>query len=209
MVEGRDPNGTKDRIRRIAAELFARNGYHATGVAELSEAVQLGRGALYHHIGNKEAVLFEISRAQVDSLVREARLVIQTSESPLEKLAVMARNLMVNIATHTDEWTVFFREFSALTGERSEEILRARELYEGMWRSLLQEGSDAGAFKRVDGIVVKGILGMFNYSYLWFDPHGSLSPEEIAERFTRLLLDGIAAPPRTGLHRKARTSTRR
>jgi AcrR family transcriptional regulator len=198
MVESKDQHGTKDRIRRVAAELFAKNGYHATGIAELSDAVQLGRGALYHHIGNKEAVLYEISKAQIEQLVHDGLLVMEAADSPLEKLSVMARNLMVNIASHTAEWTVFFREFSALTGERREEIFRAREVYEGLWRSLLQEGADAGAFQEVESIVVKGILGMFNYSYLWFDPKGGLSPEEIAERFTRLLLEGIAvSPPRT------------
>jgi AcrR family transcriptional regulator len=196
MVESKDQLGTKDRIRRVAAELFAKNGYHATGIAELSDAVQLGRGALYHHIGNKEAVLYEISKEQIEQLVHDARLVMETSDSPLEKLSVMARNLMVNIAWHTAEWTVFFREFSALTGERREEVFRAREAYEGMWRTLLQEGADAGLFEVVDAIVVKGILGMFNYSYLWFDPKGGLTPEEIADRFTRLLLDGIAVAPR-------------
>lgn len=196
MVEITAQNGTKARILRTAAELFARNGYHATGIAELSEAVRLGRGALYHHIGSKEALLFEISREQVEQLVREAQLVMGTSESPLEKLSVIARNLMVNIAAHTAEWAVFFREFSALTGERLEVILRAREVYEGLWRSVLQEGAAAGALEVVDPVLVKGILGMFNYSYLWFDPKGALSPEDVADRFTHLLLNGMAVTPR-------------
>ena len=60
----------KERIRSKAAHLFARNGYHGTGVQEISEAVGLGRGALYHHIGSKEALaeqaIAECPRAELD-----------------------------------------------------------------------------------------------------------------------------------------------
>jgi len=42
---------TMSKIIDTATELFARQGYYATGVAELGRAVGLGSGALYHYIG--------------------------------------------------------------------------------------------------------------------------------------------------------------
>src|SRR5436309_3637837 len=55
----------REEILQIAARLFAENGYHGTGIAELGEAVGLGKGALYHHIGSKEDLLYEISSRHV------------------------------------------------------------------------------------------------------------------------------------------------
>lgn len=184
-------NGTKSSILRIAAELFARNGYHATGMAELSNAVKLGRGTLYYHIGSKEAVLFEISKKQVDSLIDEAQRVVTPLESPPETLRILARNLMRNIASHRAEWTVFFREHSALTGTYRNEIMSSREAYEELWHSVLRDGADKGFFKEFSPVLVKGILGMYNYSYLWINPDGKYTPEEIADQFTETLLDGL------------------
>src|ERR1700743_2702257 len=43
-----------------AAKLFAERGYHATGTAELCEAVGLGKGSLYYYVDSKENLLYLI-----------------------------------------------------------------------------------------------------------------------------------------------------
>ncbi|WP_344270908.1 TetR/AcrR family transcriptional regulator [Actinomadura napierensis] len=50
---------TRDRIIDVAMELFARNGYKGTSVAQIERAVGLtpGAGGIYHHFRSKEAVL--------------------------------------------------------------------------------------------------------------------------------------------------------
>jgi AcrR family transcriptional regulator len=57
--------GAKWQLRREAiidtsARLFASRGYHATGISELCQANELGKGALYHYIGSKEELLAAI-----------------------------------------------------------------------------------------------------------------------------------------------------
>jgi AcrR family transcriptional regulator len=49
---------TRTRLVDAARQLFAARGYAATGTEAVLEAVQLGRGALYHHFADK-AELFE------------------------------------------------------------------------------------------------------------------------------------------------------
>jgi hypothetical protein len=43
--------------------------------------------------------------------------------------------------------------------------------------------------------VVKGVLGFYNYAYLWYRPDGAMSPEEIADTFFDVLINGLIAAP--------------
>lgn len=182
---------TRERIIRIAAELFARNGYHATGITEILDVVGLSRGTFYYHVDSKDSLLFEISRDQVNRMNDVADEIMRSKRLPTEKMRMLARSLVCNIAEHDAEWTVFFREFGALDGEQRQEILAARERYEAIWRKVLQSGAHSGEFLSVSPLHVKGILGMLNYSYLWINPNGELNAEQIADCFVDLLLEGL------------------
>ncbi|MGP4090255.1 TetR/AcrR family transcriptional regulator [Streptomyces sp. KR55] len=179
------------RVIGIAADLFARNGYHGTGIAELGQAAGLGRGALYHYIGSKEAVLYAISKEQVDKMNSYAEELFDLGLEPEDLLRQLARGLLRNITEHRSEWAVFFREHTALTGARRDQVIAARERYESYWRQALDNGVRVGALRQTPRLLVKGILGMLNYTYLWLDPHGELTPDEVADMFLDALIEGI------------------
>jgi AcrR family transcriptional regulator len=181
----------RERVVAVAADLFARNGYHGTGIAELAKAVGLGRGALYHYIESKEALLYAISRTQVDRMNAHAEAALRAGLAPEDLLREMARGLLRNIADHRSEWAVFFRDHSALTGERRDHVIAARERYESYWRQALDRGVEARALRPTPTLLVKGILGMLNYTYLWFEPGGAVTPEELADEYLDTLLRGI------------------
>src|SRR5438876_11838993 len=48
-----------------AARLFSAQGYMRASIADLADACQLSRGALYHYFDSKEAILFAILDAHV------------------------------------------------------------------------------------------------------------------------------------------------
>lgn len=182
---------TRERIIRTAAELFAANGYHATGITEILEAVELSRGTFYYHVDSKDNLLFEICRNQVSRMNDVADEIMRSKLGPSDKMRMLARSLVRNICDHDAEWAVFFREFGALQGDPRAEILTAREKYESSWRRVLQAGARAGEFENLSPLHVKGILGMLNYTYLWINPDGTLSAEQIADIFVDLLLQGL------------------
>lgn len=152
----------RDEILRISAELFAKSGYHGTGISDLGAAVGLGRGALYHYIGSKETILYEISSRQLAQMNNLADELALTEKDPEKRLRGLARALLRNIAEHRAEWTVFFREYHALTGERRDRVIAARERYEAHWRNALDQGVRDGQFRPLPTLMVKGLLGMFN-----------------------------------------------
>lgn len=49
--------GARERILTAAAELFARQGFHATGVNELHRAARVSKRTLYQHFAGKEELI--------------------------------------------------------------------------------------------------------------------------------------------------------
>jgi len=179
------------QIRRAAARLFARRGYHATGVAELGNEVGLGRGALYHHIKSKEALLFEVSSAYVIPVVEFAEELLEEDLPADQKLRRLSYKLMEAISNNLNEGTVFLAEHRFLTGHYHDKIVAIRDRFELVCLRILEQGAEEGIFRPVDPIAVKGILGMYNHSYLWLRPRGEKSPSEIADIFYDIIVAGI------------------
>jgi hypothetical protein len=115
----------------------------------------------------------------------------------------MARRLMHMIATRQPEVIVFYREWSWLTAERRAEVLAARDHFESMWEDLLAQGAADGVFADRPPILVKGILGLINYSYLWFQASGPLGADEVADLFVDMILYGIAPESRTAARHRS------
>jgi AcrR family transcriptional regulator len=183
----------KEDIRRTAAKLFARNGYHGTGVQELSDAVGLGRGALYHHIGSKEALFEDVSTRHVREMIEIGEALLHEQVSAEEKIRRLSRAQMRTLVDHLPEWTIFQRDATMLRGPVRRRIVATRDRFERVWAAIVEEGVASGEFRELDAVAVKGALGMYNYGYLWIRPRGRLSPEEIADVFCDILLGGIRA----------------
>jgi hypothetical protein len=69
-----------------------------------------------------------------------------------------------------------------------------RDQYESLWDELIREGIEGGRLRQVDPTLARLlVLSAANWTYTWYDPEGTLSPDEIADRFSELLLRGLAA----------------
>ncbi|MEN3284549.1 MAG: hypothetical protein V7607_5689 [Solirubrobacteraceae bacterium] len=181
----------RERLVKAAARLFAKNGYHATSVAELGAAVKLGRGALYHHMGDKENLLEEISIRHVEQMVQYGESVLDSDLTPPDQIRALSRKLMETIAKDLDEITVFFREVHSLRGKARRHVFDQRERYEAIWRTVLDQGVERGYFRMGGPLVTKALLGMHNYSYVWISKSGELPATDIADLFCDLVLPGL------------------
>ncbi len=124
----------RQEIVDIAANVFAERGYHATSIDNLVEATGLQRGGLYHYIGSKEELLFQIHERFIDPLLKEAQEIEARGEPPTETLRALAHALMSDIATYRDQVTVFLHEWKTLgssqDGPRARKVMAARKQFE-------------------------------------------------------------------------------
>ncbi len=204
------PRSPKWQARRAAivdtsARVFARRGYHATGLTELCDANGLGKGTLYHYIGSKEQLLAAIHDRVMDEVMAGADRVAATDGSPPARLAMLGDELLDVIQRYPDHVWVFLHEFPALTGERADQFRVRRREYERRVEEILRAGIASGDFRAVDArLTALAWLGMHNYTYLWLKPGGRLSARDVAKPFADLFTRGITADATLATGRRSR-----
>ncbi len=195
MTEAARSSNWESRLHAIvdtSAAVFARRGYHATGIAELCVANELGKGALYHYIGSKEALLAAIHDRVMDEVLASAERVAAAGGTATKQLTMLGDELLDIIARYPDHVWVFLHEFPALTGDRAEQFRERRREFERAVETILAAGIASGEFRKVDPrLTALAWLGMHNYTYLWLHPDGELNAHEVAKRFADIFVAGI------------------
>lgn len=176
-----------------AAVAFARRGFHATSIDDLVEATGLARGGLYHYIGSKQALLFEIFDALMVPLLERARVIAATDRPAEERFRELVRVWMAHVDSHRAHMTVFVQERRTLEREPGWERVRAdRREFEGILGAILEDGVRDGEFVVPDPELARlAVTGMVNSTPGWFDPRRRLTAEQVADGFCDLLLDGF------------------
>jgi AcrR family transcriptional regulator len=183
----------RDQILEEAARLFGRRGYHATSMRDIGEATGMLAGSLYAHISSKEDLLHEIVLRAANRFLAELEAITAEDLTPEDRLRRAMRAHVAVVASNVDAAWVFHHEWKSLTGERLAEIRRLRRRYERMWDDVVG-GLPGATDHRFARLLV---LSAANWTYTWYRPAGPLSPEEVADRFTDLLLAGLGAKEET------------
>jgi len=82
-----------DKRRAIldaAVRVFARQGYHATRVADIADEAGVAYGLVYHYFRSKEAVMTELFTERWSLLLAAGEQVKEGSGTPREKLSAIA-----------------------------------------------------------------------------------------------------------------------
>src|SRR3546814_20358368 len=83
----------REAIVDTSAQVFARQGYHATGIVELCDANGLGKGAFYHYIGSQEELLAAIHDRVMDEVMLGAERVAEAGGTPSEQRMMLGTDL--------------------------------------------------------------------------------------------------------------------
>jgi AcrR family transcriptional regulator len=185
----------RDEIVDTAATLFAQAGYHATGTTELCDAVGLGKGALYYYVESKENLLFLIHERVMTYFLAESSAVAERDLPATDRLRLLGEVQLSAIANYPDHVWVFLHEYKVLTGERAEQFSRSRREFQSFIESVLAQGVRDGEFKATNvPLAALGWLGMYNYTYLWFDSaKNRFGVNEIAQQYHEIFMNGLAA----------------
>lgn len=205
----------KEQIYSTARSLFSERGYHATTVRDIARELNMQGGSLYAHIESKEDVLWEIVNRAADQFLGAVEPIVASDRNPADKLREMVRAHVAVVADNLADATVFLHEWKFLSNERREAVAERRDRYEHLYRQVLEEGIQSGAFAECDPkMAALLVLSAVNWLPQWYKPSGPLSPVDVADRFSELILSGLKysadealqSPPRINASNRKRPS---
>ena len=186
--------GRRQEIIDRAASLFAKKGYAATGIAELGEAVGLGKGALYHYIGSKEDLLVEIQDRVLQPLLHQARAIDALDAPSLVRLRLLSEVLLEAILARLDHIWVYEHDYRHLTGTNRKRLVRQRREFEWLLQGLLEEAIEEGSLRPTDPrLAALQFLNLHNHTYQWASTRGpAWTAAHLSGEYCRTFFGGLA-----------------
>ena len=185
----------RQKIIDIAAGLFARQGYAATSINDLCQAVGLAKGALYYYIESKEHLLVEIQSRVMGPLLARAHQIAELDEEPLLRLRLLSESLLTIIFRRLDHIWVYEHDYRSLSGGELETLLGQRAEFERLISGLLTEAVEQGMFRALQPrLATLQFLNLHNHTYQWLRPDGAWDAAFLSSEYCATLFRGFAAP---------------
>lgn len=180
----------RHEVLRTAARIFSREGFRQATLADIAQALDMTRPALYYYAESKDELLAqcgEISREQLEAALAEA----QREASGLARL----RAWFVNYAVITcDDFGRCFvltdhSEMHPAEGERN----RLAQLRLGRAAAaMVRQGIEDGSIRPCDPVIAsRALYAIFNGMARWHRPDNAKSPAQFAGEFLDLVVQGL------------------
>jgi TetR/AcrR family transcriptional regulator, cholesterol catabolism regulator len=191
----RDTRAIRKQILVTAAQLFRRNGFHATSMNDISAVLKLSKPGMYHHFRSKDEILFQIMNHAMEMTEQEVVAPVQAIADPEEKLrSLIRRHVHLALREQDREITVILHENHALPPSMRKSVNSRKKRYIHFVEGLIRNVQDAKNKRRVaPKAAAFALLGMINWLHQWYKPGGSLSEEDLVCQFTEIFFSGAFA----------------
>jgi AcrR family transcriptional regulator len=168
-------------VRGAAVALFAEQGYRATGVRDIADALGIGATSIYSHVKSKSELLNEILIDTLDAILAVQQDAIASSPDIVEQLRRAAESQLRFLVEHPQEAVIAIRDFRWAEGDALSAVYDRRRRYRKVFEDLLVEGVKQGRMSISNAkIAAFAIIEMAEGVPRWFRPGGDVSINQLA-----------------------------
>ena len=184
-----------DLVAEVAAGLFRAKGYSATSTREIAAGLGIQKASLYHHIGSKEDLLFDLCMASIRRIRGAVEAAVASEPDPLARVRALIRAHVVHVLEDQDRQATMLFELRCLRPARRRQVIAERDAYESMVRDVLAGAQRAGVLRREPATadLARVLLGAMNWPVFWYRRRGALTPADLADLVAETFLAGSAA----------------
>ena len=191
-----EPNGGVRRellsgeVLDKAAALFASQGFAATSLKDVADAIGLSRSSIYYYFPNKDALLGELIRGVTLPVAKIFREVEQQDLPPRAKIQEVVRRLVLWVADPHTHFRLMDQSEPELPAAIAKVHNDAKRQVLNEMVKLIEAAVKAGEARAVDPrVTALSIIGMAMWTAWWFRPDHGQSLEDVA----RMVAESAAA----------------
>ena len=197
MKATKKPPTASERDRTIeiyntAAEFFHEQGFDATSMSSIAQAVDLTKAGLYYYVESKEDLLYAIinfAMERLETLVIEPSRAIADPHRRL--LSIVTRHAQL-LTEGNKAITILTDEVDALKPKHRKHILERKRAYFELVRNTLDALQVVGALRDVDTTVAAfSLFGSLLWLPRWFRGAGPLKSDRVVEQIVVIVVGGL------------------
>mgnify|MGYP001047858668 CR=1 FL=1 len=199
-LESGDPEYHKRRnqLFEVAGEIFRQKGFGGASMNDFAQAIGIDRASIYYYISGKEELFQQLVHMAVRGNVAMVEEIRSSNLNPKVKMESFIVELMKSYGRHFPYLYLYVQEDMARVANKdsvwAREMKSLSERFDAAMIEIIEEGVAEGMFGGA-GLSAKmislAIIGMCNWSHRWYFPDGEMSAEEIGEKFSQIVLNGI------------------
>jgi AcrR family transcriptional regulator len=187
----------REEILASATGLFSERGYRAVTIDDIAANLGYTKSVVYYYFKSKNEILWQIISRIFDGFLQKILAIKELNLPPQEALPKMVRQHALSVMENPQWTSIFNKEEPELDPTQRRQVRRMKRDYDALFESVYEDGVAKGLFRNIPPhVVVGGAIGMCNWLYVWYDPSGALSADEIADHYASILSSGVAKSAR-------------
>jgi AcrR family transcriptional regulator len=196
----RDVARAAERRRKIligAARAFARAGYDATNMDQISRDCGLAKSHIYHYFRSKEEIFTEIRIDAVNRALERLATVAPLAElDPEQALRRAISSVVGRIFREEERYEPLLPDPVSLSPDNRNHIRTVGRRYEQMFADILRAGIDKGVFVQGDPKLMTFVILRAAFTVAnWYREGGEWTPQGIVDQVTEQLVRSVRQPP--------------
>lgn len=168
---------------------FEEHGYHGTSVRDIARRVGVTVPALYYHYENKQAMLYALLSASMESLLDKCRIALaEAGPDPVARVSALVE-CIVRFMAYRGSKGLLDSEIRSLEPDNRAVYIGMRDRLDEQVHAVVTDGVHNGAFHTEHPVEAgRALLTMCHAVARWYHLGGELTPEELADRYVTLAL---------------------
>lgn len=187
------PVGRRAEIHQTFIRHVAERGYEATNLGDIASELGMSKGTIVHHFCTKAQMLRELEESYMTRQLAAVELMWERLPKPAQRVAALIyASALLHVVAH-DATVATQREVVQLAADpEMQQVRKLRRELQGTAVAEVRRGIDDGVFRDVDPeLAVRQMFGSVQWMWVWFDPEGSRTPEQVAGAFVDVFLGGL------------------
>ena len=178
-------------IAKAAVKLFDEKGYLETSMDDISTAAKLSKGGIYHYFSSKNGILYFISTNFMALLLKDLEQELGKIEDNLSKIQFIISRHIGFYTKYIAEAKTTLHEGHLLPPAYFKIIGEQEKQYHQIVSRVLSKLLGGQVSKDQLKVLTFILFGTCNGIYYWYDPKGSVTPEELSKIMSGILCKGL------------------